>query len=481
MPKKKKSNKDFIAFTGEAANGVTGSQYLVSFDGLKVLIECGLYQSSKNSYLDSYKINSRKFDFNPADIDFVFVCHAHIDHCGLIPRLVKEGFRGEIIATEETAKIIKHLLLNSSYILKDEARVLSKRFAREYAPIYNEEDVYASLKLVHSYSEYNKLYQVDDRLKFQWLTNAHCVGAAQLQLILSNDKKIKKILYTSDIGPLNCANHYVSKTFIPEFFNDYVIMESTYGSSTRGRRKARKFDNEHLKSAILTTIDKKGKVIAPAFSFARTQEILTTLYRLFGNDDEFKTPVIVDSMLSADLCRLYPQLLKNEDAQLWDKIMNWENLTLIKRKDVSMANLKIKDSQIVITSSGFCTNGRVVDYLRENIKDPNSTICFSGYVGNNPSYLAYRIKNSDDQSYITINHKRIKNKANCICMSSYSSHADHNDLVEYASSLRTNQIILVHGEKDAQHELKEAILKANSKKDKAIKVSASYIGMVIKL
>ena len=125
---KKKINGDGIYFLGQSSIDVTGSLYLVKFGNQQILLECGLHQSSSNDYLDSYKINSQKFKFNPSDIDFVFVAHAHIDHTGLIPRLVKEGFNGKIIATHNTAKIMKALLMNCAYIVQDEARLLSKRF-----------------------------------------------------------------------------------------------------------------------------------------------------------------------------------------------------------------------------------------------------------------------------------------------------------------------------------------------------------------
>lgn len=131
---KKKKKGDGIYFTGQSSIDVTGSQYLVKFDEYQILIECGLHQSSSNDYLDSYKVNSAKFAFSPSEIDFVFVAHPHIDHCGLLPRLVKEGFSGEIITTRNTAFIMKALLLNCAYIVEDETRVLSKRYHREYKP-----------------------------------------------------------------------------------------------------------------------------------------------------------------------------------------------------------------------------------------------------------------------------------------------------------------------------------------------------------
>ena len=189
---KKKLKVDGIYFTGKAADEVTGSQYLIRFGNYQCLLECGLHQSSSNDYLDSYKINSEKFKFKPSEIDFVFVAHPHIDHCGLLPRLVHEGFNGKIITTKITAEVMKPLLLNSCYIVQDEARILSKRHNKNYQPLYEEKDVYDTLDLISVYNEYNTIYRLNDTISFQWLQNSHCVGAAQLQLLFNNNGKSKK-------------------------------------------------------------------------------------------------------------------------------------------------------------------------------------------------------------------------------------------------------------------------------------------------
>ena len=236
---KKKLKSDGIYFTGKAAEDVTGSQYLVRFGNYQCLFECGLHQSQSNSYLDSYKINSAKFKFKPSEIDFVFVAHPHIDHCGLIPRLVKEGFNGKIITTKNTAMVMKPLLLNSCFIVTEEAKILSRKYKREYKPLYEESDVYKALEMIEIFDNYNHVYTLNDSISFQWLKNSHCLGAAQLQLILNSDNKKRKILYTSDIGALNTQNHYLENTEIPEMFNDVVIMESTYGDTKRETKKSR--------------------------------------------------------------------------------------------------------------------------------------------------------------------------------------------------------------------------------------------------
>lgn len=478
---KKKYKGDGIFFLGQSSIEVTGSQYLVRFDDYQILLECGLHQSSSNDYRDSYRINSENFQFNPKEIDLVFVCHAHIDHTGLIPRLVREGFRGKIIATSQTASIMKPLLLNSAYIASEEARIISKRYSKEYKPIYSEHDAMQTISLIETYDDYNYIIHLNNVVSFQWVRNSHCIGATQLQLILKNELKTRKILYTSDLGALHTKNHYVEDTEIPTAYSDVCIMESTYGSDKRLSKKTREFDLEHLRVAINTVIERKGSVILPCFSFSRTQELLTNLYLLFSNDDSFKTEIVVDSKLSCEISELYNRVLYDDNYDLWRKVYNWKNVRFLSEKEESQLNLTSNTPRIIISSSGFCTNGRIINYLKKYLKDENSMIVFSGYVGDNPSYLSYRIKNYSNRSTISINKEQIPNKADCITLSTFSSHANYDDLIKFGSSLNTNKLVLVHGSEESKKCLSEKLKEAISKNDKTYRVVCANKGMVIHL
>lgn len=481
MAKKTKLKENGILFCGKNSETVTGSMIYIKFENKQILLECGLHQSSSNSFLDSYRVNTEKFPFKPCDIDYVFLNHAHIDHCGLLPRLVKDGFKGKIILTEPTARISDLLLKNCSFILADEARILSKRYNRDYSPIYNEDDVERTLDFFSIYDEYNKVYKLDDSVSFQWLRNSHCVGATQLQLILTNDISQKRILYTSDIGSLTDKNHYVGVTETPEMYNNLTILESTYGNPKRINKKTRQFDMEHLKVAIETVLERKGSVILPAFSFARSQELLTMLYEIFGDDESFTTPIVVDSMLTCDITNTYQYILDKESLKLWKKVCNWENVKYIKDKIESQACVQDTTPKVVISSSGFCTNGRVLSYLDKYLRDSNSMIIFSGYTGDSDSYLSYRIKNYKDHKTININKKPVPNRADVICLNTLSSHANFDELVKYGSNLHTDKLILVHGDTDAKINLKNKLKESISKNDKTYKVVCSEKDMVIKL
>lgn len=479
--KKTKLKENGILFCGKNSETVTGSCIYIKFEDKHILLECGLHQSSSNSFLDSYRVNSEKFPFKPCELNYVFINHAHIDHEGLLPRLVKEGFKGKIILTEATARITDLLLKNCSFILADEARVLSKRYNREYSPIYTLDDVEHTLDFFSIYDEYDTIFKLDDTVSFQWLRNSHCIGATQLQLILNGKCGQRKILYTSDIGSLNTKNHYVDNTEIPNFFNDVTIMESTYGNPKRINKKTRDFDVEHLRVAINTVLERGGSAILPAFSFARSQELLTVLYELYGNDKTFDTPIIVDSMLTCDVTDSYNEILSKDSLKLWNKVYNWENIKYIREKVESQSCVLDNAPKIVISSSGFCTNGRVLSYLDKYLRDKNSMVIFSGFVGDNDSYLSYRIKNYKDHKTININKKPVPNRADAICLSTFSSHANFDDLVIYGSNLRTNKLILVHGEIDAKENLKKKLKETISKNDKTYKVVCSEKDMVIDL
>lgn len=476
---KKKLKDDGIYFLGNNALDVTGSYIYLKYKGKQILLEFGMVQ--ENDYLINYKMNSEKLKFNPSEIDYVFINHCHIDHIGMLPRLVRLGFEGKIIASHATAMLMKPLLLNSSFILNSEALVLSRKYKRNYDPIYTEDDVYKTLNLVYEYDEVNKEYILDDIISFEWLKNSHCVGSRQLRLTLTDENNVKQhILYTSDIGALHTDNHYLSDTEIDTRGYRYAIMESTYGLKGRQNKKTRAFDLEHLRVAVNTVLERGGTFIMPCFSFSRTQEILTNLYELYS-DKDFKYDIIVDSMLSCDISNLYDEILDEDSLKLWKKVKNWSNVKFVTEKDESVAIVKGHEPKIVISSSGFCTNGRVLSYLHEYLSDEKSMIAFSGYVGDNNSYLSYRIKNYKENKILKVSGDMVENKADCISLTTFSSHANRKDLIEYGSSLQTEKLILVHGSVEAKNSLKEDLKEAISKKNKTHKVVAASKDMFLHL
>ena len=258
-------------------------------------------------------------------------------------------------------------------------------------------------------------------------------------------------------------------------------MESTYGGNSKNIKANRNYDIRHLKSAIDGTLEHGGSAIMPCFSFSRTQELLTTLYDIYNNDPAFNYQVVVDSMLSCEISKLYGRILDGDKLEKWNAVYNWDKVRFISDKEQSQACLHDNAPKIIISSSGFCTNGRIVNYLKRYLRDSNSIIIFSGFTGDNQSYLSYRIKNYRDQKFISINKERIPNKAGCITLSSFSSHANQADLVKYGSSLNTGKLILVHGSKDSKLCLSALLKEAISKNNKSYRVVCSTKDMVVYL
>lgn len=448
--------------------------YYIRYNGKQILIECGLYQC--NDYLEGYKINSEKFKFNPNELDYVFIGHCHVDHIGLVPRLIKEGFEGKIIASHETAQLMKPLLLNSCFLLENEAFCLSKKYGREYSSLYSEDDVNKTLSLIYEYNDIHREYILDDVVSFKWYENSHCIGSRQLVLGLKDTQGVKhSILYTSDIGSLNTDNHYVPNTEIVSEPICIALGESTYGEIKRCSIKTRKQDLEHFRVAIDTCLERGGTVLLPAFSFSRSQELLTNLYNLYYGKD---VNIYVDSLLTCDICGLYDKLI---DDELWEKVRAWDRVKYIKEKSDSLECVKDRTPKIVISSSGFCTNGRILSYLHAYLSDTNSMVIFTGFTGTDPSYLSYRIKNYKDYKELKISGDVVKNRADCISLNSFSSHASRNDLIKYYSNLNTNKLILVHGSENAKNDLKHDLINAISKNDKTYKVVSAVKDMYIKI
>lgn len=472
----KRCKDEGIFFVGNNATDVTGSCIYINYNGKKILLECGMIQD--NDYLSAYKSNSAKFQFNPKDIDYVFLGHVHIDHSGLLPRLVKEGFSGKIITSNETAELLRSLLLNSAFIINSNAQTLSKIYKRDYSPIYEVADVEKTMNLVCVYSDINVEYSLDDVVSFEWLPNSHCLGARQLRLNLIDANGVAKhILYTSDIGSCKTKNHYVPNTIIDGRHYDVAIQESTYGAPGRVSKKTREFDIEHLRVAINTVLERGGTVVLPAFSFSRAQELLSILFETYAHTD-WDYPIIVDSKLTCEICNVYDRLVNDET---WKRVREWKNITYITDKEESLACVSNHNPKVVLASSGFCTHGRILSYLHEYLSDENSMIVFSGYVGDNNSYLSYRVQHYKENRIIKISGDAVENKADCMTLSTFSGHASRDELIEIGSSLNTNKLILVHGTTEAKNSLKEDLKKAISKKNKTFKVLAAVKDMVVRL
>jgi metallo-beta-lactamase family protein len=470
MAKRKKEKSNIkIKFVGKSADSVTGSMIYIETFNKKILLECGLFQS--NSIKDDYKINSKKFEFDPAKLDYVFINHAHADHSCLTPRLLKEGFDGKIITTPATAKILEVMFYDSAHIIESDAERLSKMNGYTVEPLYYTCDVQAALEHMYEYG-YDDIHVLDECISFKFLRNCHIFGAAQLELYIKDELGVQKtILYTSDLGNASFKNYYTEDTEYCTKAN-IVIAENTYGSSERTiKKKDRDTDIEKIRSAIDTVTDFRcGRVLIPSFSLHRTPTIMTIIYELFHEDSMFDVPVIVDSPLSNKLLDVYRNNLEGEDRVKFEEVMNWKNFRFVTSYEESKMWQMDKKPKVVIASSGNILAGRSVSYTKEFITHTNDMILFIGFSPENS--IATKIKQGKNKKTITIEGKQYKNRCDIMDLRSFSSHIQRDGMLDYYSNIKADLICLVHADMDSKIEFKKSLEEELSKKGKTTRVIA---------
>lgn len=468
MAKKDKISVDFI---GGNSDGVTGSLVLVTFQDKKILLEVGMQQHP--NVLTQFKLNSTPYKFKPKSIDYLFINHSHIDHIGNLGKLVKGGFTGRIITTDITREIMKPLLLNSNAIMQKDAISLKRQ------PISEEEDIYNGLDLVESF-EYDRLIWLDETVGFKWLKNSHCLGSAMLELYIKKDNSSVpvKVLYTSDIGAIKTENHYVDELAKPEGFYDLTILESTYGGKITIGSHTREKDIAKIRTVVQQVIvENKGRILIPVFSFSRAQEMLTTLYKMYHEDESFNTQIVCDSPLMIDIMMAYSRVLTGEDKELFDKVLNWDKVRLVKKYNETKTILGDTTPRIILSSSGMLSAGRSVEYLKVIIGKQNCHLLVCGFMAEGT--LGAKIKSG--QKTISIDGKSHRCNCGITVLNSFSSHANHNDLVQFALSVNCDKLALVHGNSTEKLEFKRHLDYHFSKNDKTTKVNCIVKGCSITL
>ena len=444
-----------IQFIG-AAQTVTGSMHYLRVNDKKILLECGLYQGKR---ADSIRINKGFDFFQPAEIDTVVLSHAHIDHSGNLPNLVKQGFSGSIYATSATRDLAGIMLADSGKIQEQDAEFLNKRLAKKgedpIVPLYTSEDALAVMPLFISMS-YHKEVTIADGVRLTFLDAGHILGSALVQLRIDDDGKEKVVLFTGDLG-----RHGLPILRDPETVTqaDVLITESTYGGRMHDPIEGME---GKLLEVISKTVARGGKVIIPAFSVERTQEIAYTLHRLFESKSLPKIPVFVDSPLSVnatEIFRLHPECFNTDIFKMvinHDDPFGFEYIRYIRSVEDSKALNGIHEPIVIISASGMCESGRILHHLANNVGDSRNTILIVGYQA--PDTLGRRIM--DGNTTLKIFGEEYRLKAEVVAMHSFSAHADHRDLVDFASHFdRSNlkKVFLVHGEAEEQGALTQAL------------------------
>ncbi len=442
-----------IQFIG-AAQTVTGSMHLVRTGTTNFLVDCGLYQGKRKL---AFEIN-RNFDFfDPEEIDFVILTHAHIDHSGNLPTLVKNGFKGKIYSTFATRDLVAIMLRDSAHIQEKDVEYVNKKRKKKgqnlFEPLYTQEDAINALKLFVGINYHHEIQLTPD-IKLTFTDAGHILGSAVTFLSIMENGKEYKLGFSGDLGRPNLP---ILKD--PEKIRDvdYFISESTYG----GRLHDDPTNSEaQLARAVNRAFERKAKIIVPAFSVGRTQELVYSLNNIFGRGDAPRIPVFVDSPLSVnatEVFRLHPECF---DAETEEYIIHnkdpfgFNQLNYITEVSESKELNNVDGPMMIISSSGMCEAGRIQHHLKNNIEDPNNIILMVGYAAQHT--LGRRIIEKNE--YVKIFGEELKLNAEVIVLNSFSAHADANELLDYVTKFdkeKMKKIFLVHGDIEQQEIFKK--------------------------
>jgi len=436
-----------ITFHG-AARAVTGSKHLITLtNGTQVLLDCGLFQGMGEV---TDKLNGY-FGFNPEKIDYMVLSHAHIDHVGLLPRLAKEGFDGNIYATAATMDLARILLMDSSKIQAQDAEYLSASGKSDDGDdaLYNEDDVIKALgqfKVV----DYNEEVEIDPRIRIMLTDAGHVIGSAAVHLTIIDDGKEYKITFSGDVGRYSDLLLKSPQTF-PQA--DYIIMESTYGDSLH--KDLEPVENRLLEIINNTCVIRGGKVVIPAFSVGRTQELL---YALNSLELKHKLPDVayyVDSPLSLQattVIKNHPEVYNNgvkEVMKVDEDPFHFKGLKFIESVEESRALVDDPRPCVIISASGMADSGRVRHHIRNIITNQKNTILMVGYC--EPKSLGGRL--IAGQPVVEIFREEFTVAAEVLAVKSMSAHGDYEDLMHFLSCqdpAQVKKVFLVHGEYEVQ-------------------------------
>lgn len=444
-----------ITFHG-AARAVTGSKHLITLtNGTQVLLDCGLFQGMGEV---TDKLNGY-FGFNPEKIDYMILSHAHIDHVGLLPRLAKEGFNGTIYSTAATMDLARILLMDSSKIQMQDAEYLSSTGKSDDGDdaLYNEDDVIKALGQF-KVLDYNEEVEIDPRIRVELTDAGHVLGSAAIHLTIIDDGKEYKITFSGDVGRYGDLLLKSPQTF-PQA--DYIIMESTYGNSLHK-------DLEPVEDRLLEIINntcniRGGKVVIPAFSVGRTQEILYALNSLELKNKLPDVPYYVDSPLSLQATQViknHPEVYNNgvkEVMKVDEDPFHFKGLKFIESVEESRALVDDPRPCVIISASGMADSGRVRHHIRNIIGNQKHTILMVGYC--EPKSLGGRL--IAGQPVVEIFREEFTVAAEVIAVKSMSAHGDYEDLLHFLSCqdpALVKKVFLVHGEYEVQQEFAKKIL-----------------------
>ncbi len=436
-----------------AAEVVTGSCHLLELDnGKKIMIDCGMFQGREEER------NFEPFDFDPSEVDYLLVTHAHLDHVGRIPKLVKEGFSGRLVITEATLALAEVVLLDSAKIMKEDYLTRYKKAQRRgtegkvQPPLYEKKDVDAALSLPKTIPEYDKPFRLCEGVHVTYRNAGHILGSAFIEIDYEENGQKWKIVFSGDIGN---DNDMVIPHLVPCKNADYLYVESTYGDRNH---KGALESEEEFRSVITETLENWGNVIIPSFAIERTQEILCMLKEMHDNGTLPRCKVFLDSPMATRATEVYKEyaekLLSQECQEMKRRdgtVFAFEGLEYTLSVEESKAINDVNSRAIIIAGSGMCTGGRILHHFKNRLWNHKNAVIFVGYqaVGTLGRHIV------DGAKWIKLYHEDIRIKANIYTINGFSAHADQNGIIKWVEGIdELKRIFLIHGEKEKQDVLK---------------------------
>ncbi|MES2516068.1 MAG: MBL fold metallo-hydrolase [Bacteroidota bacterium] len=451
-----------IKFIG-ATETVTGSKHLlITEKGSQILLDCGLYQGMGESTDEMNK----NLDLDPSKIEAVILSHGHIDHCGNLPNLMKQGFNGKIYCTPATKDVCHILLLDSAHIQESDAKFMNKNQRKKQAPIeplYTISDAENCMNLFETV-DFDTDHKLNDEISFYFSENGHIIGSGAINITATESNKVTRLCFTGDIGRYDDP---LLKT--PAVFQqaDYIICESTYGNKLHGTTE----DAEQKLLSIVnrTCIEKKGKLLIPAFSLGRTQEIVFVLDKLANKKLLPNIPVYVDSPMSVKATSILRSHSESFNAELQSYIkkdpnpFGFANLTYIEESSESRQLNDVNEPCIIISSSGMADAGRIKHHLCYAIADQKNTVLLTGYCA--PGSLGAKLMRGEKQVYIF--DYLFDVNAEIESIHSLSAHGDYDEMIRFLSCQQKSvvkSVFLVHGEGDAKTVFRDKLLQQGYQK-----------------
>lgn len=447
-----------IQFCG-ASMGVTGSCHLITTDNHKILLDCGQFQGGKAQEAMNYE----EFPFDPAEVDCLILSHAHIDHCGRIPLLVKRGFKGDIYCTDATADLLDVMLKDSGYIHEKEAEWKNRKNERAgrpaIEPLYTYNDAVDSLKFVKPVL-YDQLIELNEEMKIVFNDAGHILGSAITELWVNENGTVSKIVFSGDLGVMN-RPILRDPTIIKKA--DYVIMETTYGNRLHPQNS---MDVRRLMDIIRETAARGGTTVIPSFAVGRTQELIYELNRVYDSDSEYREAfkdlmVYVDSPMATTATEVFKrnaQVFDDETKEYirkGDHPLDFKNLKFTRTSEESMWLNSDRKPKVIISASGMCEAGRIRHHLKHNLWDSRSSIVFVGYQAEGT--LGRKLVEGAQE--VTLFGEKIKVNAQIHNLEGFSGHADRDGLLEWLGGFRQEpkHIFLVHGENDSKEDFAKTV------------------------